>query len=142
MIHSHIAERPTERSVPQLEKVTVARKDFVKAILPASTAPSTADTTDPPSSSEIGSALKTLGRNIRSLRRRLGLSQERLAGTADLHRTYICDVERGSRNVTVNSLIKIAGGLRTSVAELARGVGPEQPQPAGIVSGSVPPQGK
>ena len=66
--------------------------------------------------------LQILGRNIRRARYNLKLSQEAMAEKCDLHRTYICDIERGARNVTVGSLIKIAQGLRTTVSELTRNV--------------------
>jgi transcriptional regulator with XRE-family HTH domain len=67
--------------------------------------------------------LLTLGENIRKIRQYRNYSQEVLAEVCDLHRTYISDVERGSRNVTVGSLLKLARGLSTTVSELTRNVG-------------------
>ena len=61
---------------------------------------------------------KPFGSSVRSWRNRLGISQEELAGRAGLHRTYICDVERGSRNVTLQSIEKLAQALEISVSTL------------------------
>lgn len=67
-------------------------------------------------------SLTTLGRNIRKLRESHDLSQEDLADKADLDRTYIGSVERGERNVTILSAVKIAQALKTNVSELCRGI--------------------
>jgi transcriptional regulator with XRE-family HTH domain len=58
---------------------------------------------------------KPFGTSVRTWRSRLGISQEELAGRAGLHRTYICDVERGARNVTLQSIEKLAQALEISV---------------------------
>jgi len=63
-----------------------------------------------------------LGRAVRKRRRQLGLSQERLGEVADLHRTYIADVERGARNLSLLSIVKIARALGVSPSQLLRGV--------------------
>jgi transcriptional regulator with XRE-family HTH domain len=39
------------------------------------------------------------------------MSQEQLAGRAELHRTYISDVERGTRNLSMQSLAQLAEAL-------------------------------
>jgi transcriptional regulator with XRE-family HTH domain len=70
----------------------------------------------------ITEELKALGQNIRTLRRSLKLSQEAFAETCDLHRTYVCDIERGARNVSFCSLLKIAHGLGTTISEITRNV--------------------
>ena len=67
-------------------------------------------------------ALIQLGENIRSLREQQGLSQEDLAEKADLDRTYIGGVERGERNLTILSLLKIAGALSCDLAQILTGV--------------------
>ena len=54
---------------------------------------------------------KPFGTSVRAWRSRLGISQEELAGRAGLHRTYICDVERGARDVTLQSIEKLAQAL-------------------------------
>jgi transcriptional regulator with XRE-family HTH domain len=60
---------------------------------------------------------KQLGQAIKSRRKELGFSQEKLAEKSQLHRTYISDVERGKRNVTIISLSKILSGLEISFEE-------------------------
>ncbi|MBW7988881.1 MAG: helix-turn-helix transcriptional regulator [Planctomycetes bacterium] len=42
---------------------------------------------------------KEVGLNIRKIREDKGLSQEKLAALADLHRTYIGQIERGEKNI-------------------------------------------
>src|SRR5882724_3464970 len=58
------------------------------------------------------------GASVRSLRHRLGISQETLAERADLHRTYIAGIEGGVRNVTLKSIEKLARALQVSTASL------------------------
>lgn len=61
---------------------------------------------------------KAFGASVRNRRHQLGLSQEALAERAELHRTYVCDVERGVRNLSLQSIEKLAAALDTSVASL------------------------
>jgi transcriptional regulator with XRE-family HTH domain len=61
---------------------------------------------------------RPFGAAVRSWRGRLHLSQEKLAERAGLHRTYICDVERGARNVSLESIEKLARALEISTATL------------------------
>jgi len=58
------------------------------------------------------------GASVRVWRDRLGISQEELAERAELHRTYISDVERGARNLTLESIERLAGALEVSVPSL------------------------
>jgi transcriptional regulator with XRE-family HTH domain len=66
--------------------------------------------------------LKSLGENIRKMRQSQKSSQENLSFECDLHRTYLSDVERGSRNVSIISLLRIAYGLGTTVSQLTVGI--------------------
>lgn len=59
-----------------------------------------------------------LGRAMRARRQELGLSQEELADRAGLHRTYLADVERGSRNVALFNIERIALALEMPVSAL------------------------
>jgi CheY-like chemotaxis protein len=61
---------------------------------------------------------KAFGGTVRVWRTRLGLSQEELGGRAGLHRTYVSDIERGSRNVSLESMEKLADALHVSVGTL------------------------
>ena len=65
---------------------------------------------------------KILGENIRTHRRSLGWSQERLAEKSDLHHNYIGDIERGEENVSVDALMRIATALKIELTDLVRGV--------------------
>lgn len=62
--------------------------------------------------------LLELGQRIRSLRERRKLSQEALSFRCGLHRTYISGVERGTRNLAVINLNKIASALDVTLAHL------------------------
>ena len=66
--------------------------------------------------------LKKFGGNVREKREARNLSQESLAEQADLDRTYIGGIERGERNPTILSALRIAKALKTSVAELCDGI--------------------
>lgn len=61
---------------------------------------------------------KNFGQRVRQLRKRSGISQERLAFTSDLDRTYIGGVERGERNVSLVNIHKIAQALSVQVKDL------------------------
>jgi CheY-like chemotaxis protein len=61
---------------------------------------------------------KEFGAAIKSERTRLGLSQETLAERADLHRTYITDIERGARNLSLETIHKLAGALGVPIESL------------------------
>ena len=54
------------------------------------------------------------GASVKYWRHQLGISQEALAERADMHRTYICDVERGSRNVSLETIERLARALEIS----------------------------
>ena len=64
------------------------------------------------------SPLQVFGASVRARRRRLGLSQEALAASTGLHRTYIGGIERGERNVSLLNICILAAGLSTTVGEL------------------------
>ncbi|WP_076073062.1 helix-turn-helix domain-containing protein [Sphingomonas montana] len=59
-----------------------------------------------------------LGRNVRRLREAKGWSQEAFAHEADIHRTYVSDIERGSRNPTILIVEKLAQPLGVTAGEL------------------------
>ena len=57
------------------------------------------------------------GQKVREERTRLGLSQEELAGRAGVHRTYIGMIERAEKNITLESIEKIAKALKINIAD-------------------------
>jgi transcriptional regulator with XRE-family HTH domain len=59
-----------------------------------------------------------LARNLRRLRKEKGWSQERYADEADIHRTYISDLERGARNPTIEVIEKLARGFGVTPGSL------------------------
>lgn len=61
---------------------------------------------------------KLFGESVKRLRSGLGISQEILAERANLHRTYISDVERGTRNLSLESITRLAAALEVSVPVL------------------------
>ena len=58
------------------------------------------------------------GEAVRRRRLELALSQEELADLSGLHRTYISDVERAIRNITLKSAAKIASSLKIPLRDL------------------------
>lgn len=63
-------------------------------------------------------AKKTFGTSVRAWRKRLGISQEKLAERAQLHPTYISSVECGARNVSLENIERLAHALEISVPAL------------------------
>ena len=61
---------------------------------------------------------KRLGSNLRKLREARGLSQEAFAHEANIHRTYVSDIERGARNPTIMIVEKLATFLNVSAGDL------------------------
>jgi CheY-like chemotaxis protein/DNA-binding XRE family transcriptional regulator len=53
---------------------------------------------------------------LRACRGRLGISQEELGARAGLHRTYVSDIERGARNLSLESIEKLAKALEMPVS--------------------------
>ena len=68
--------------------------------------------------STVPDILLRFGHTIRSKRLSLDLTQEVLAEKAELHRTYIADIERGTRNVSLHNIEKLAFALGCSLEAL------------------------
>ena len=66
------------------------------------------------------SILLKFGQQIRALRQRKAISQEELAARAGVHRTYIGMIERGEKNVTILTMVKMASALSVNVMELLK----------------------
>lgn len=66
----------------------------------------------------MANVLVRFGIRLREIRLQKGVSQERLAELAGLHRTYVSSVERGQRNVSLINIERLAKALKVSLAEL------------------------
>ncbi len=66
---------------------------------------------------------EAVGRAIRQARKEQGYTQEAFALTAGLDRSYMGAVERGEFNLTLETLLKVAGALGVSAAELLSSAG-------------------
>jgi transcriptional regulator with XRE-family HTH domain len=62
--------------------------------------------------------LVAFGEAITEHRKSVAMTQQELADRAGVHRTYISDIERGSRNVTVLNLRRIATALGTNAPSI------------------------
>jgi transcriptional regulator with XRE-family HTH domain len=58
------------------------------------------------------------GKHVRKLRLDRGLSQEKLAELADLHRNYVGGVERGERNIGLLNIVTLARALKVKPGKL------------------------
>lgn len=59
--------------------------------------------------------LKILGQKIAAARKSQSLSQEDLAGLAEMDRSYLSEVENGHKNISVLAMLKIAKALKMDV---------------------------
>lgn len=64
------------------------------------------------------SAEALLGKEIARLRKRIGLSQEELGFRAEVHRTYISQLERGLKSPTLSVILKLSRALKAPASRL------------------------
>jgi transcriptional regulator with XRE-family HTH domain len=57
---------------------------------------------------------------VKVRREALGLTQEDLSDKAQIHRTYLSDVERGGRNLSLVNIERLAAALSLSLSEMFR----------------------
>lgn len=65
---------------------------------------------------------KAVGVRVRLLRKAKGFSQEGFADHCGVHRTFMGSLERGEKNVSLETLGKIAKGLGITLSELLKDV--------------------
>jgi len=63
------------------------------------------------------------GQQIKRLREKQKLSQEKFALSIGMDRTYYASVESGKRNISLVNIERIAVGLRTSIADIFSDIG-------------------
>lgn len=95
-----------------------------------------------PERDEARAVAGRFGENLRRVRKREDLSQERLAKRASLHRTEIGLLEKGERVCRIDTLIRLAGAMAVSPGELLGGIdwvpGPETTGTFSFGSGAAP----
>jgi transcriptional regulator with XRE-family HTH domain len=65
---------------------------------------------------------RILGEAIRNHRKKIGLSQEKLAEKADLSTVFISEVETAKKTISVDALMRIAKALRVGIRDLFDGI--------------------
>lgn len=58
------------------------------------------------------------GKNVKKYRLNAKISQEKLAELCNFHRTYISDIERGKRSISLNNIEKISNALNIDIEDL------------------------
>ncbi|WP_117210583.1 helix-turn-helix domain-containing protein [Allorhizocola rhizosphaerae] len=76
----------------------------------------------------VSKATETFGQRVRARREALGLSQEKLADLCELHWSYVGQIERGRRNLTLHNILILAAGLQVDPAELVQGLPAPKPE--------------
>ena len=70
----------------------------------------------------VSALASEFGRRVRQRRTELGLSQEKLAERAGLHWTFVGQIERGRRNLTLHNIAKLARALDVDCGVLMAGL--------------------
>ncbi|MDR0843476.1 MAG: helix-turn-helix domain-containing protein [Acidobacteriota bacterium] len=72
------------------------------------------------------------GKRLRTLRKQMGWSQEKLSEKAGMHPTYVGGIERGERNVSLETIEKLAVAFSLPIAEFfdSDRLVPKNPPPA------------
>ena len=60
---------------------------------------------------------------MRARRTELGYSQDTFADVIGMHRAYYSSLERGERNLTLQTLMRVSKGLKTKASELLKSDG-------------------
>ncbi len=60
---------------------------------------------------------------MRARRTELGYSQDTFADLIGMHRAYYSSLERGERNLTLQTLMRVSKGLKTKASELLKSAG-------------------
>lgn len=60
---------------------------------------------------------RKFGLVLKQIRKEKGFSQESLANTADIDRTYVSDIEKGEKNISLRIIEKLCNTLQVSLSE-------------------------
>lgn len=66
--------------------------------------------------------------NLKEARAAAGITQDEIADRCGIHRTEVSLLERAGREPRLGTLIKLADGLGTTIAELCKGLGEGPPK--------------
>lgn len=76
--------------------------------------------------SEIPQHRLAVAKTIRKYRLKADWSQEKLAEMADLHPVHISNLEHGKKNISLDTLVKVADALGVQLSQLVRNVQPKE----------------
>jgi transcriptional regulator with XRE-family HTH domain len=71
---------------------------------------------------EVDQLLRRFGQRIRELRNIRGWSQEQFADICGVHRTYMGHMERGEKNVSLTSIVRVSDALGITLSEFFAGL--------------------
>jgi transcriptional regulator with XRE-family HTH domain len=77
---------------------------------------------------DVERQLRSIAANVRRRRAELGLTQEQLGEAAGISYRYLQDIERGRKNITVETLVRLARALRARSIQLMRVARLQAPQ--------------
>lgn len=60
----------------------------------------------------------SFGKRLATIRKKKGITQEKLAELVEVHRTYIGFIEQGKRNPSISNIHKIAVALKVPIKDL------------------------
>lgn len=66
----------------------------------------------------IDERMIAFGKRVREVRKGKGISQERLAEMADIDRSYMGNIERGEKNITLKKAYEICDALNIEIIDL------------------------
>lgn len=90
----------------------------------------------------LSTATAAFGERVRHARHALGDSQERLAERSGLHWSFIGQVERGRRNVSLHNILKLATALQVDPGTLVQGLQPPTTPDGASAAHPAPAQGQ
>lgn len=64
----------------------------------------------------------SIGKKIKELRIKAGLTQEAFADRAQIHRSHIGEIERGEVDIALSSLMKVSQALGVPISQLTQGI--------------------